>query len=114
MVAAWVDGKLAMDFPKLHFRDVDSLKIDQSFVRDITEDTDDATIVGTIVDMGHSLNMQVVAEGVEFEEQLDALRAMGCDIVQGLLFSQPMTADEYFELLQTERDGTNTYRTLFG
>ena len=93
---------------------ISTLKIDKSFVRDITDDADDATIVGAIVDMGHSLNMQVVAEGVEFEEQLDALRAMGCDIVQGLLFGQPMTADEYFELLQTERDGTNTYRTLFG
>lgn len=92
---------------------ISTLKIDKSFVRDITDDADDATIVTTIIDMGHSLNMQVVAEGVEFEEQLDALRLMGCDIVQGLLFGQPMTADEYCELLQTEREGTNTYQTLF-
>lgn len=92
---------------------ISTLKIDKSFVRDITDDSDDATIVNTIVDMGHSLNMQVVAEGVEFEEQLDALRAMSCDLVQGLLFGLPMTADEYYELLQTEREGTNSYRTLF-
>ena len=48
-----------------------------------------------------------------FEEQLDALRTMGCDIVQGLLFGQPMTADEDCELLHTERDGTNSYQALF-
>ena len=93
---------------------IDTLKIDQSFVRDAATDADDATIVATIIDMAHSMNMKVVAEGVESEDQLAFLRTLDCDYVQGMLFGQPMTADEYAALLLDQREGTGSYRTLFG
>ena len=92
---------------------ISTLKIDKSFVRDAATDADDATIVATIVDMGHSLNMEVVAEGVENEGQLSFLRTLNCDYVQGLLFGDPMAADDYLDLLRTQRAGRNSYRALF-
>ncbi len=62
---------------------IGTLKIDQSFVRDVNEDRNDATIVRTIIEMGHSLGMQVVAEGVETRAQLEFLKAAGCDLCAG-------------------------------
>jgi diguanylate cyclase (GGDEF)-like protein/PAS domain S-box-containing protein len=73
---------------------VDRLKVDQSFVRDITSDADDAVIVRAIVQLGHSLELEVTAEGVETDEQLQFLRACHCDQAQGFLFSRPMPAPE--------------------
>ncbi|MEJ2573399.1 MAG: PAS domain S-box protein [Gammaproteobacteria bacterium] len=70
------------------------LKIDYSFVRDIPEDKDDAEIVTTIIAMAHNLKIEVVAEGVETEEQVAFLRGCGCDCMQGYLFSRPMPAEE--------------------
>ena len=90
-----------------------TLKIDQSFVRDVDVNADDATIVGTIIHMGRSLNMDVVAEGVETEEQLAFLRTLDCTYVQGLLFGDPMNAENYLALLQAQEKGTDTYRALF-
>jgi diguanylate cyclase (GGDEF)-like protein len=78
---------------------IDTLKIDQSFVRDVTSDPDDAAIAGTIIAMGHSLNLHVLAEGVEAEDQLQFLRAHGCDQVQGYLFSQPQPAQRIEQML---------------
>ncbi len=82
---------------------VDTLKIDQSFIRDVTIDPDDAAIASTVIAMGHSLGHRVIAEGVETEAQLAFLRRHGCDEIQGYLFSRPLPATELSELLQEGR-----------
>ncbi|WP_272227339.1 EAL domain-containing protein [Methylophilus methylotrophus] len=74
---------------------IDRLKIDQSFVRDINTDPNDAAIVRAIVQMAHTLNLEVIAEGVEDEAMLKHLRESGCDEVQGYLFSKPLPADAF-------------------
>jgi len=71
------------------------LKIDQSFVRDITEDPDDKAIVGAIISMASTLGMLTLAEGVETQGQLDFLRARGCTEVQGYYFSRPLPAADF-------------------
>ena len=82
---------------------IDKLKIDQSFVRDLTTDTDDAVIVSTIISMAHSLKLKVIAEGVESAEQLAFLKQQGCDEIQGYYFSQPVSAEEFTKLLFSGR-----------
>jgi EAL domain-containing protein (putative c-di-GMP-specific phosphodiesterase class I) len=81
---------------------IGTLKIDQSFVRDSTTDRNDATIVRTIIEMGHSLSMQVVAEGVETLDQFTFLREANCDYAQGQLFGEPCSADTLGELLSRQ------------
>ncbi len=73
---------------------LDSLKIDQAFVRNITQDAGDAAITRAIVAMAHSFGMSVIAEGVETVEQLEFLHALGCEEFQGYLFSKPVPAAE--------------------
>ncbi|MGR8936047.1 MAG: putative bifunctional diguanylate cyclase/phosphodiesterase [Gammaproteobacteria bacterium] len=73
---------------------VDMLKIDQSFVRDITTDANDAAIVSAITALAENLNLKVIAEGVENEEQVEFLRARSCHMVQGFFFSKPVAAEE--------------------
>ncbi len=78
---------------------INTLKIDRSFVRDISKDGGDANIVSTIITMGHNLSLDVVAEGVETLEQLMFLREKGCAEVQGFYFSKPLPAEEFEEFV---------------
>jgi predicted signal transduction protein with EAL and GGDEF domain len=71
----------------------DTLKIDRSFVRDLSAGSDSLDIAKAIVEMAHSLRLQVIAEGVETQEQLSLLRGLGCNYVQGFLFSKPVPAE---------------------
>jgi diguanylate cyclase (GGDEF)-like protein/PAS domain S-box-containing protein len=91
---------------------IGTLKIDQSFVRDATDDAGDATIVRTIIEMGRSLGMEVIAEGVESRRQLQFLRNNACHYGQGRLFGEPCTADELLGLLGTQAGGTAPFAHL--
>jgi diguanylate cyclase (GGDEF)-like protein/PAS domain S-box-containing protein len=93
---------------------IGTLKIDQSFVKDAAINSDDATIVRTIIDMGKALEVEVVAEGVESEEQFAFLRGRGCHYAQGRLFGDAMSADEFFALLTAQASGRASVSKLFG
>ncbi|MDO9094186.1 MAG: EAL domain-containing protein [Rubrivivax sp.] len=79
--------------------DIDTLKIDRSFVSALPDDPEDTAIATAIVAMGHSLHMKVVAEGVETAEQAECLRQMGCDEIQGYLLSRPLPPDAIVDWL---------------
>jgi len=81
---------------------VNNLKIDISFIRDVTNNPDDASIVITIISMAHNLNLKTIAEGVETEEQWKILRILKCDMVQGYYFSKPAPAGEIERLFRQQ------------
>jgi EAL domain-containing protein (putative c-di-GMP-specific phosphodiesterase class I) len=81
---------------------IDVLKIDQTFIRDLTTDPDDATITTAIINLAHNLGLKVIAEGIETEGQLAYLREKICDEGQGYYFSHPLPAGEFTELLERE------------
>lgn len=70
---------------------LDTIKLDQSFIRDLPSDKSDAAIVEAVIDLGHKLSFEIVAEGVEHRRQLEFLRERGCDVIQGYLFSPPLS-----------------------
>jgi diguanylate cyclase (GGDEF)-like protein/PAS domain S-box-containing protein len=80
---------------------IDALKIDQSFVRQITTSPDDATIVSAIIGMGRNMNLRVIAEGVETQEDLAFLQDHLCDEAQGYYFGKPVAAQQFAHLLET-------------
>ena len=82
---------------------VNALKIDRCFIQDVTSDRHDATICLAIIDLAHSLALEVIAEGVETQEQLQFLKDHGCDQMQGYLFSQPLPAAEFAKMLSEGR-----------
>ena len=84
---------------------IDTLKIDRSFVRDVINNREDAAITAAIIALSQSLGLQVVAEGVETEEQAAYLRSKGCHLMQGFLFSRPVPPDQITALLQAELAG---------
>ncbi|TCK61859.1 PAS domain S-box-containing protein/diguanylate cyclase (GGDEF)-like protein [Seleniivibrio woodruffii] len=79
------------------------LKVDRQFIKDIPDDTDDIAISTAIINLAKGLNLQVVAEGVETQEQLDFCREHGCDGIQGYFFSRPLSCDAFMELLLSGR-----------
>jgi diguanylate cyclase (GGDEF)-like protein/PAS domain S-box-containing protein len=83
---------------------ISKIKIDQSFVRDITRDPDDKAIVGAIIKMADNLNMTTLAEGVETQAQLDYLREQGCGQVQGYFFSRPLPPDQFIEFVDENQN----------
>jgi len=80
---------------------IDTLKVDQSFVRDVTIDINDASIVSAVIGLGRALGKRVIAEGVETREQLAFLKDHHCDEGQGFYFSHPLSAPDFCSLLRT-------------
>jgi EAL domain-containing protein (putative c-di-GMP-specific phosphodiesterase class I) len=85
---------------------LDTLKIDQSFVKNIQQDPDNAAIVSAIIAMAKSLRLDVIAEGVETEEQLNLLYSMGCNKAQGYFFSKPVAASNFTQFLKSAIETT--------
>ena len=79
----------------------DVVKIDRTFIKDITSDPDDAAIMGAVIAMAHSLKLRVIAEGVETVEQVQFLRSLDCDEMQGYFISRPVPPDEIVFLLSS-------------
>ena len=81
---------------------VHKLKIDQSFIHDIVENSEDLTLVNTIINMAHNLGLMTIAEGVETAEQLNILRKIGCDEMQGYYFSKALPSMEFEEFIHLD------------
>ena len=81
---------------------VTKLKIDKTFIQNIIEDAEDGKLAQSIIQLGHTLNLKTIAEGVETAEQLAFLKANDCDLIQGYYFSKPLPADEFYSLLESE------------
>ena len=84
----------------LHQFPLDILKIDRSFVKNIGKDGSNGAIAKAVLAMAHSMNLEVVAEGVETEVQYEFLKKHGCQMIQGYLISKPLVADDFEKLLQ--------------
>ena len=85
---------------------IDTIKIDRSFIADVDCNKGDAAITEAIIYLAHNLKMKVVAEGVEKPEQREFLRREGCDMMQGYLFSKPVAAEQFTQLLHSESEMT--------
>ncbi|MEM6819241.1 MAG: EAL domain-containing protein [Pseudomonadota bacterium] len=92
---------------------IKTLKIDRSFVTNAAHDANDAAIIRAIIDMSRSLELDVVAEGIETQAQLEFLRSLKCDFGQGMLFGEPMDASAFSGRLEAQQDGTDQHKALF-
>ena len=79
---------------------IDHLKLDRSFVEEIGQTSDGSVICDATIGLAHNLQLKIVGEGVETAEQLDYLKAQGCDLVQGYLFSRPLPAEAVIEFIR--------------
>ena len=86
---------------------IDVLKIDRAFIKDLLENEDDQKLTQSMIDIGHGLNLKVIAEGVETAQHIDVLKTMNCDEVQGYHLAKPLTADEFVDFLNKNRDGSD-------
>lgn len=91
-------------FASLKHLNVDSLKIDKYFVSDMSNDEISKYLISSMINIGHTLGHEIVAEGVETVEQLEALKALGCNTIQGFLFCKPITPSELFDKLKSNFD----------
>jgi EAL domain-containing protein (putative c-di-GMP-specific phosphodiesterase class I) len=90
---------------------IDELKIDRSFLLEVPANNDDNSIVRAIIAMAHSLGQKVVAEGVEDVEQLDFLRQLSCDMIQGYYFSKPLSKSDFTDYLSSQGQPGQKYRS---
>ncbi|MFZ9311229.1 MAG: EAL domain-containing protein, partial [Arenimonas sp.] len=90
---------------------IDTLKIDKSFIREIGPNANDNTLVETIIALGHSLGMVMIAEGVESEEHLQMLKQFHCDEIQGYWLSRPMPAEQCLAFIQEHEQRRRTLST---
>ena len=97
-------GTGSSTFERLRDISFDRIKIDQSFVKNITESKGDAEIVRAMISMAHAKGLKTTAEGVETAEQREVLRSFGCDEIQGFLISRPVEASAFAELLRAQID----------
>jgi len=91
---------------------VRELKIDRSFIADISRTARDRTIVGSTIALGHSLDLRVVAEGVEDPDTLELLRQLGCDLVQGYEVARPMLAADLIQWIADRQPGSPSTSSL--
>lgn len=99
-------GKAYSSLSRLKHLPLHTLKIDQNFIADIGKDSDDETLVRTIINMAKNLKLKVVAEGVETSEQYEFIKRFGCDSAQGFLFCEPLPIDEFKHMLETSKEIT--------
>lgn len=88
----------------------DVLKIDRSFINEMTSSYKDKALINAVISMSHALNLKVVAEGIETEQQLESLRNLGCDYGQGYLFSKPLSVEDMTRLLNDNPDVTYSFK----
>ena len=93
---------------------VDILKIDKSFIHDITQNKDDAILTNAIIDLAHNFNLKVIAEGVETIRQLNFLKQNGCDMIQGYYYSQPLPADDFYHYCLKQNRQQNSLKPSNG